>query len=293
MAKLLHVVINGLRADAFECAHAPCIDRLRRNGTWTRRMMTQQPYLALPSMMTMYTSLKPLEHGVTTNSAQPIISPQAVSLFTLLRYRHMNCSMFYSRDHLRLLAPSGTLQTSVFINSQGLKNVDMQLTEAAAIHLQKEKPDLCFLYLQGVDVVGHHFGFMSETYLESVENADFCVALMLEHLAMVGLLNEYVILITSDHGGSGFNHDQEKPEVFLVPMIIQGPGIAEDMEIDCKSSLLDIAPTMAEVLGIAPHPDWQGRVLREIFTDRDSDRLALNTSPYIRFLPQKAVQPVL
>ncbi len=50
-----------------------------------------------------------------------------------------------------------------------------------------------------------------------------------------------------------------------VPLIITGPGIKEDVELDQKVNLIDLAPTLASLLDI-PHPkESQGRILNEIF----------------------------
>ena len=65
----------------------------------------------------------------------------------------------------------GSLQTGVLINSQSIRNVDQELSQQTARHLQREKPDCCLLYLEGPNITGTHFGFSSEPYLEAVEQA--------------------------------------------------------------------------------------------------------------------------
>jgi arylsulfatase A-like enzyme len=271
MPKLLCVLIDGLRAETLACAHVHCFDNLIRNGVIARRLEPLQPALTLPTQVSMFTSLPPEEHGVLSNSGASVVSPHAVSLFSLLRYRHMKGSAFYSCDRMRLLYPHGSLQTGVFINSQAICNVDRELTELACLHVQKEKPDFCLLSLQGADITGVHFGFRSEPYLESVEQADQALGLLLEHLAVVGLQQDYVIMVLSCHAGSNRQSGQEEPGKIGLPLLLAGPGIPQGVELEQSVSFLDLAPTMAEILGLAPHPDWRGRIIKDLFRHPSSE----------------------
>ncbi|MBM9536101.1 alkaline phosphatase family protein [Desulfobulbus alkaliphilus] len=256
MSKLLCVLIDGLRTDAMACAHLRCFDRIAREGL-VRGIEQLPPCLPLPTLVSLFTSQLPEEHGVLSNNGDFRIAPRAVSLFSLLRYRHQNLSALYSSDNIRLLFPLGCLQTGMFINSQGIRNVDRELAQLAGRHLQKEQPDFCLLQLQGVAICGTHFGFHSEPYLESIEQADQSLELVLEHLALVGLLQDYTIMVLSSHDG----HRQPVSSTrtpSLLPLLCSGPGIVHDPDRDQSVSLLDLAPTMARMLGLAPHPDWQG-----------------------------------
>ena len=78
-----------------------------------------------------------------------------------------------------------------------------------------------------------------------------------------GLLDDTIILVTSDHGeehgehgksGHGYNlHDEN----MLVPFLIAGPGIAPGRAAEMVR-LLDVAPTLVEAVGVAPPPGWKG-----------------------------------
>jgi predicted AlkP superfamily pyrophosphatase or phosphodiesterase len=263
MSKLLCVIIDGLHAETLACAHVPCFDSLARGGVLSRQLQPSHPSLTIPTLVSLLTSLPAEEHGVWSNSGISQVSPHAVSLFSLLRYRHQNSAAFYSNDRLRLLFPPGSLQTGMLINSQSIRNVDRELTEQAARHLQREKPDCCLLYLEGADIAGVHFGFTSEPYLESVEQADRSLGLLLEHLTVVGLQQDYVTMVMGCYGGAGPRIEAQSE--FCLPLLLSGPGIRKGEEIKHPLSLLDVTPTKAGILGLAPHPDWRGRVLAEAF----------------------------
>ena len=263
MSKLLCVIIDGIRSETLACAHVPCFDSLARSGVLLRGLTPPQPCRTLPTLVSLLTSLPPEEHGVLSNSAASVAAPHAVSLFSLLRYRHQTSSAFYSNDRLRPLFPPGTLQTGMLINSQSIRNVDRELAEAATRHLQREKPDYCLLYLEGPDIAGTHFGYGSDPYLESVEQADGVLGLLQEHLTMVGLHQEYVIMVAGCCGSARPSLDAAGTS--CLPLLFSGSGMRRGEEIDCPLSLYDLAPTMAAILGLATHPDWRGRVLAEAF----------------------------
>lgn len=264
MSKLLCVIVDGLRADTLARAHVPCFDAFARQGVLSQHLQPVQPGWTLPTLVSLLTSLPPEEHGVLSNSGAVQVSPHGVSFFSLLRYRHHSSAAFYSNDRLRLLFPPGGLQTGLLINSQSIRNVDRELAEQAARHLQREKPDCCLLYLEGAGIAGSQFGFSSEAYLESVEQADQALRLLLEHLAVVGLHRDYVTMVLGC-GGSARPLAEMRDEPCL-PLILSGPGMHKGFAMESATSLLDIAPTMAAILGLAPHPDWRGRVLAEVFS---------------------------
>ena len=54
-------------------------------------------------------------------------------------------------------------------------------------------------------------------------------------------------------------------EDMTIPWIVAGPGIRSNYALPNPVSLLDTAPTLARLLNIPPHPQWEGRCVEEIF----------------------------
>ena len=103
--------------------------------------------------------------------------------------------------------------------------MDSQLAEMAASHILAEQPDLCCLYLQGTDIAGTHFDYLSEPYLETVEQADQAIGILTEQLRMVGMENEYTIMVTSGYGGSWtIGHTNSTPPLSLSSLDYFRPG---------------------------------------------------------------------
>ena len=172
---------------------------------------------------------------------------------------------FYSWDYFANLSSPGALDYSVCSNTSHLEDNDLIIVEAALNYILKSSPDFAFIYLERTDVVGHQSGYMSKLYLAAIQTADKAVGLLLERLGKSQLHDRYSIILHSDHGGSGFLHESNTPEVMTVPWIACGPNIKPGYTISGDVSLLDTAPTVAHLLDVRPHHTWQGKVSEEIF----------------------------
>jgi len=106
-----------------------------------------------------------------------------------------------------------------------------------------------FVYFEWTDIIGNRFGWMSPEYLEALKIVDRALGLIVD-----GIVREedYHLVVFSDHGGKEKNHMDDFPEITQVPLIAFGPDIRVNFQIKAEVSLLDIAPTIAQVLNIPP-----------------------------------------
>jgi choline-sulfatase len=112
---------------------------------------------------------------------------------------------------------------------------------------------------------------------------------LLEQLAAVGVLEDALLVITSDHGqatiwgrrmgdpgvAQKFDHGEAVvEEAIRVPLLISGPRIPEGNTIDRQVSLADLMPTLLDWAGLDPPDDQEdGRSLIGLIDgtdDRDS-----------------------
>lgn len=139
----------------------------------------------------------------------------------------------------------------------------------AAIHGQSQMIDEVFGALAGdagfsaaeaTDVLR---GF----YLATVADLDREFSLLWEHLQAQGLNDRSTVSVfTSDHGES-FGDDQTWfhgrgtcDAVLRIPLALRGPGVPPGPG-DGYVGLLDIAPTLTELLGLSAPVEWEGRTL--------------------------------
>jgi choline-sulfatase len=100
---------------------------------------------------------------------------------------------------------------------------------------------------------------------------------LLDTLDRLGLADDTLVIYTSDHGEPLGDHGiwwkccMYESSVG-VPLVMRGPNIEEGATVDRPTSLLDLVPTMADVLEIESDSDWRGRSLLPVVTgDRDPD----------------------
>jgi choline-sulfatase len=89
---------------------------------------------------------------------------------------------------------------------------------------------------------------------------------VLAALAASGLEEDTLIIYTSDHGEQLGDHDLWwKCSMFEqaagVPLLMAGRGIAAGAAVSAPVTLLDVTATIAEAVGVEPHPEWRGTSL--------------------------------
>jgi arylsulfatase A-like enzyme len=110
-----------------------------------------------------------------------------------------------------------------------------------------------------------------DAYDASVREADTLVGGLLERLDQLGLTDRTIVVLLSDHGeafgehgvlrhGIGFHQEQ-----LHVPLIFRGPGIPAGKRVTAPASLVDVAPTLLDLLALPPLPDAQGTSLAGAF----------------------------
>lgn len=108
---------------------------------------------------------------------------------------------------------------------------------------------------------------LKKLYHAHVREADGYVEQLFEILKKLNLLNDTVIMITSDHGDEfgehgGLSHDSTMySELIHVPLIICEPGRKESAVCDTLVSAVDIPPTITKLFDINPSENWKGQSL--------------------------------
>jgi len=252
-------VIDGLRPDGLEKADTQYIDILVEHGAYTFNARSVMPSITLPCVASILLGTDPKHHGITTNtwkvSKQPIIS-----IIDLIHSEGMTAASFYNWEPLRDLSKPGSLDASFFLNNSEDPGGDLEIAKLAAEYLLERPTSFTFIYLGCTDATGHKYGWMTNKYLESIQNADAAVGKVLEAIGRSKAAENTIFIVTSDHGGHEKTHGTKMPEDMTVPWIISGPKIPSRPELEPVSTV-DTAPTIAALLGIEQPKEWTGRVV--------------------------------
>lgn len=251
---VLVILVDGMRPDSL-CDIASA-QRMIRESAATMCAETVMPSVTLPCHMSLFHSVDPSRHGTTTNTYAPQVRP-VEGLCEVLARQEKTCAFFYDWEQLRDLTRPGSLSQSFFKSGSriGFAEADRCLTDAAISYLTEEKPDFAFLYLGNPDEVGHRFGWMSDAYLEAVRGAWHEIDRVLENLP-----EDCAVVILADHGGHDRIHGTAAAEDMTIPVMIRGKDFPAGSELK-DVSIMDIAPTVARLLDIAPDREWEGKSL--------------------------------
>jgi arylsulfatase A-like enzyme len=114
-----------------------------------------------------------------------------------------------------------------------------------------------------------------DDYDRCIRELDARLGEFLEALAGLGLADRTLVILTSDHGeafgehvalGHGFTPHQE---ALHVPLLFRGPGIRAGHRVTTPVSLVDVMPTILDLLGLPAPADVQGRSLRAALTGQE------------------------
>ena len=164
--------------------------------------------------------------------------------------------MYYGWEQLRDVARPGSLKYAEYLNARCEEDTDRKLTEAAMKRLAASDPDFTFLYLVETDEKGgHDNGWMSEAYIGHIHTAIDCVQKVWEAYG-----DTHAILVTADHGGHDRTHGTDLPEDMTIPMFFLGKPFTPGEQLE-NVSILDLAPTIADLMGVPAAEEWEGRSL--------------------------------
>jgi predicted AlkP superfamily pyrophosphatase or phosphodiesterase len=259
VTRVAFFMLDGVRPDALTAAKCPAITGLMRRGAATLQATGVMPCITLPSHTSIFHSVPPERHGVTSNDWQPMARP-VPGLFEVAHAAGLRTAFLYNWEPLRDLARPGSLDAAFFRSSQHERDGDDITAIAARQVLGRDRPDFIFIYFGTVDAVGHDYGWMSADYLAQLERVDVGLGSVLAELG-----DDCAVVVQADHGGHDRDHGEPIPEDLTVPWLVAGPGIRRGHRITQPVTHLDTAPTIARLLGLAPAPQWEGRCVEEIF----------------------------
>ena len=252
--KVILISIDGMRSDGLKACGNPYVNELERLCYYTYNARSMEPSVTFPCHFSMTHSVTPQRHGILTNTYVPQVRP-VKGIFEKVKESGGVCAMFYGWEPLRDICLPGALKFATYINAYMQESGDTALTDECEKILTERKPDFAFLYMVETDEKGgHDNGWMSKEYLKRISIAIDNVKRIIENFG-----DEYSVIIMADHGGHDRSHGSTMPEDMTIPLFFYGKNFPKDEIIEDDISLLEIAPTIAKLLGISPEPEWEGK----------------------------------
>ncbi|HEX6653727.1 MAG TPA: alkaline phosphatase family protein [Thermoleophilaceae bacterium] len=257
--RLYVIVVDGCNRGRLWQADAPVMDRLAREGTEYLAVEPAYPARTVVCFSSMLTGATPAEHGMRSNFA-PRLGVRRESVFEVLE-RHGRSGRLVGIAHL--LDPFGEDVVRSVTSVQPTAEIDRSLTAEARRVVEDEDPDLLVLQLLAADQLGHVRGVRSAEYLDQLAETDRHVGDFLGFLEERGSLEDATVILMADHGqgrgigGHGHLDWGERP----VPFVVWGRGAVPGAVSTEPRSILELARTISDLLGIPAPASARGRSL--------------------------------
>jgi arylsulfatase A-like enzyme len=279
------ISIDTLRADrlpayGYSAVATPHIDALRAESVLFDNTYTHCP-LTLPSHASLLTGLLPPAHGVRNNIGYRL-DPKHTTLAGLLKAKGYATGAAVSAYVLRRTTglDAGFDFYADVVTAAGAKAVgDVQRSGPDTVRIAldwvrgvRERPFLLFVHLfephSPYTPPEPYRGRYGETYDGEVAAADAAVGALIAGLRELGVYDQAIVALLSDHGEGLGDHGEAEHGILLyreglhVPLLLRLPGGARGGTREAEvAGLRDVLPTVASLLGLQVPPAVQGRDL--------------------------------
>ncbi len=282
---IILISVDTLRADRLGCygyhgVPTPHIDALARTGTLFSQASCQVP-LTLPSHASLLTSTYPFFNGIQDNSQR--LPPTTVTLASILKSAGYRTAAFvgsYVMDRRFGLDQGFELYDSPFDlhrrkeeEPTEIKRWGEDVVNAGTNWIERHPDGPFFVFLHLYDV---HKPYdlppalrqqsREINYDTQVSYVDGVLGSFWSYLEKRRLLERCLIVFTSDHGEGLGDHGESTHGFFIyqstlrVPLIFRFPdnsGVAPG-RVDEPVSLVDVAPTILQYVGLRRPAEFQG-----------------------------------
>lgn len=105
--KVILVSMDGMRPDGVLQCGNPFVEEMMKNGSYALDARTFFPSVTLPCHMSMFHSVPPQRHGITTNDYTPPVRP-INGLFEQVHAAGKTTAMYYGWEPLPDISRSGS-----------------------------------------------------------------------------------------------------------------------------------------------------------------------------------------
>jgi arylsulfatase A-like enzyme/Flp pilus assembly protein TadD len=313
-ANVLLVTIDTLRADhvgAYGGPHGltPTLDGLAAEGLRFASVYSHVP-LTLPSHTSLMTASYPVHNGVRDNGTVALKqgSPTLATALAVAGYRtaafvaafvldaRFGLNRGFDTYDDRMLGSRPELRT-LQRNAEEVLSAARDWIVSRAAGQASSAPKRWFVWTHLYDPhqpytppEPYRSRYAADLYSGEVAYADAALGTFLRQLRATGALTNTLIVVTSDHGESLGEHGERTHGLFAydatlrVPLIMWAPFQIRPTVFAEPVRLVDVAPTILDLLGLVPFANIDGRSIRPFvdgelaFEDSGSYFEALNAN---------------
>ena len=291
------VTIDTLRADHVDPysgrSITPTLNQMARDGAFVKRTTTHVP-LTRPAHVSLFSGLLPTRTGIRDNTSpgtppdSPMLAERLqsegfatgafVSAVVIGRESGLDRGFDHYDDNISIPDSSSSSQPTAdqFLSAAqraGQDTLDRALDWLnSQIASEPERQTFTWLHLYEPHDPYEaprewQDRFPGEPYAAEVAYADDLVRQLDTRLTELGIGQELLLMVTSDHGEGLGEHDELLHGFFAyettlaVPLIFRGPGVEPGTKLAGPAGLVDVFPTVLELLGLPNDTQVSGRSL--------------------------------
>ncbi len=268
-----HVIvigIDGLGGNYLDSAkNIPMMKMMMHEGSYSLHARCIMPSSSADNWAAMTMGAGPALTGYTEwNSDTPEIPSRVLdhyglfpTVIALLRQQkpRSEIGVIYSWSGIGYLFPKKA------VNKDDNTNNDSITTAHGVQYIKEKKPDYLFFHFNDVDGAGHSIGWGTPQYYASISKVDQQIGDILQAVKDAGIMDNTVIIVTSDHGGINKGHGGKSLNEMEIPWIIYGAKIKKGKELDQSIMTFDTAATIAYIFGLKTPQVWIGRPVKDTF----------------------------
>lgn len=265
IARVIVVILDGLRADAIPLFPLPNLRALAEGGASTLAGQTVRPSITPAALASLLTGVPPRIHGVESDRiAVHRSNGPIVTLPEFLRRHDVPVRAFRGRLPPLTAGIAKRITKQLGIEATFAGHGAGEILEAALPTLLRRDRAVSLLHWLDADRAGHAHGWGSRAYHGAARQLDAAIGTLVETL---DVMNDPATLLIAfaDHGGGGVlarDHNSTHPLDTTIPIILAGGQVVPQV-LGYGASLLDIPATIAWAFGLHRPALWTGRPLAE------------------------------
>ena len=324
-ANVLLVTIDTLRADRVGAYGSPAnltptLDRLAAEGLRFERVYAHVP-LTLPSHASLVTGRYPTRHGVHDNGTFTL--GDVPTLATVLKTSGYRTGAFVGAFVLdarfglnrgfdvyddRMAGSSADLEVVQRTAEEVLSPAHQWITSSEPSVLSPDTRQPWFAWVHLYDPhepysapEPYRSRYAADPYAGEIAYTDAALGSFLDRLRASGALSNALVVVVADHGESLGEHGERTHGLFAydatlrVPLVIWAPPHIRPAVVSQTARLVDVAPTILDLVGASALANVDGRTLRPIvageqrFDDPGSYFEALNANLTRNWAPLRGI----
>ena len=263
-----HIIVlafDGWGASSFEAAEMPFLKSMLSKSAWSLHKRSILPTSSACNWATMFKGAGPEAHGyIDWNTREPAFEATSTdekgnfpSFFSIYReaFPEREIGYLYQWEGMKYIFDMDDFNYTEQFPISDLGCDEMR--DAAVSYIYDKRPSLAVFVWVYPDHIGHSYGWYTDKYMNALNHMDSIIEDVVDSCKEVGIFDNTLFVITSDHGGHDKSHGQAVMTDLETPFIMFGKGVRPG-EILSPLMQYDVAAILADYLCLDHPCSWRG-----------------------------------